>query len=94
MGKLVALHEKAKDVQDSNHKQGCLQVYLIINTSGVFGNMEVIDDDGIDETGTLDEAEEGVGCSDHVAILVLQFGHEACDEDNASCDRKWQGKDR
>ena len=70
-----------------------MQVYLIIYAYCIVGDIGVVDDDGVDEAGTLDETKEGVGCSDHVAILALQLGHETRYEDYAACDREGQGED-
>lgn len=65
-----------------------MQVYLIVYADSVAGDIDVVDDDSVNQAGTLDEPEEGVGCSHHVAIFVLQLGHEAGDEYNTASDRK------
>ena len=47
----------------------------------------------VNETCGLNEAKKGVRCPNDVAVLVLEFGHEAGYEDDAACDRKRKGKD-
>lgn len=53
----------------------------------------MIGNDSVNETGRLNESEERVSGSYNVAVLVLQFGHEASDEDNTACDCERKRKD-
>lgn len=90
--KLIALHKQSEDIQSHYNEHCCLEVDLVINRRRVVGDVDVIRDYCVDEACGFYETEEGVSCTNYVAVFVLEFGHEAGYEYYAACDckREWE----